>query len=244
MSRFRLDLVTIPTPAKDKIIVALDVPDETAAVRLVGQLAPEITFFKIGLELFTRCGPQIVKRVREAGGDSRIFLDLKLHDIPNTVARAVAAAGALEVDFLTIHLAGGGAMLRAAAAEAEGGKMRLLGVTVLTSMDAADLDQTGIGGSLEQQVIRLARLGMDSGLRGLVASPLEIAPLRRSLLTPLTLVIPGVRPGTAVAADDQQRVMTPAQALEAGADFLVIGRPITAQPDPRAAAARILADLA
>lgn len=237
--------MTIPTPAKDKIIVALDVPDETAAVRLVGQLAPEITFFKIGLELFTRCGPAIVKRVREAAaGESRIFLDLKLHDIPNTVARAVAAAGALEVDFLTIHLAGGGAMLRAAAAEAEGGKMRLLGVTVLTSMDAADLDQTGIGGSLEQQVIRLARLGMDSGLRGLVASPLEIAPLRRSLLTPLTLVIPGVRPGTAVAADDQQRVMTPAQALEAGADFLVIGRPITAQPDPRAAAARILADLA
>ncbi len=236
--------MTIPTPAKDKIIVALDVPDESSAVRLVGQLTPEITFFKIGLELFTRCGPDIVKRVREAAGGSRIFLDLKLHDIPNTVARAVAAAMALEVDFLTVHLAGGGPMLRAAAAETQGSRTQLLGVTVLTSMDAASLAQTGVGGSVEEQAIRLARLGVDSGLRGLVASPLEIAPLRRSLLTQLTLVIPGVRPAAAVAGDDQQRVMTPAQALEAGADFLVIGRPITAQLDPRAAATRILADLA
>ncbi len=236
-------MTTTPS-AKDKIIVPLDVPGAADAVRLVRQLSGVIGFYKIGLELFTRCGPGIVGEVRAAAeGPCRIFLDLKLHDIPNTVRHAVRAAAALEIDMLTVHLSGGGAMLRSAAEEA-GDHLLLLGVTVLTSSDEATLRETGVGGSVEEQVLRLAALGVESGLRGVVASPLEIGALRGRLGDHLKIVTPGVRPATANAVpDDQRRVLTPGQAVKAGADFLVIGRPITAQPDPRLAAQAIVDEI-
>ncbi len=234
-------MTTIPS-AKDKIIVPLDVPGAAEAVRLVRQLSGLITYYKIGLELFTRCGPGIVGEVKAAAGEPcRIFLDLKLHDIPNTVRHAVRAAAALEIDMLTVHLSGGGAMLRAAAEEA-GDRLLLLGVSVLTSSDEETLRETGVAGSVEAQVLRLAALGTESGLRGVVASPLEIRALRSRLGDALKIVTPGVRPASAGSgADDQRRVLTPGQAVQAGADFLVIGRPITTQPDPRLAA-QALAD--
>ncbi len=232
--------------AKDKIILPLDVPDEGAALRLVGQLAGFIVFYKVGLELFTRCGPGIIERIKTAaasanGEPCRIFLDLKLHDIPNTVAGAVRSAAALGIDMLTVHLSGGGVMLRAASKAAN--DLLLLGVSVLTSSDENTLYETGVHGPVNNQVMRLAGLGVDSGLRGVVASPQEIRALRERFGTGLTIVTPGVRPGWA-GADDQRRVLTPAQALEAGADYLVIGRPITAQPDPAAAARRIVDEMA
>lgn len=226
--------------AKEKIIVPLDVPGAEEAVRLVRQLSGVIGFYKIGLELFTRCGPGIIGEVRAAAaGPCRIFLDLKLHDIPNTVRHAVRAAAALEIDLLTVHLAGGGAMLQAAVTEA-GERLLLLGVSVLTSIDETTLRETGVTGSIEEQVLRLAALGAGSGLRGVVASPLEIRALRARFGDQLKLVIPGVRAAAASGApDDQRRVLTPAQAVRAGADYLVIGRPITAQADPRRAAQEI-----
>ena len=237
--------MTTDPSAKDKIIVPLDVPGADEAVRLVRQLSGVISYYKIGLELFTRCGPGVIAQVRTTAGDGcRIFLDLKLHDIPNTVLHAVRAAAALGVDMLTVHLSGGAAMLRAAASEAEG-KLLLLGVSVLTSSDEATLRETGVAGSVEAQVLRLAALGVESGLRGVVASPLEIRALRAHLGDDLKLVIPGVRPAVAeTVADDQRRVLTPGQAMRAGADFLVIGRPITAQADPREAALKIVDEIA
>ena len=201
-----------------------------------------VGFYKIGLELFTRCGPGIIDRIKTAasasnGETGRIFLDLKLHDIPNTVAGAVRSATALNVDMLTVHLSGGGPMLRAAAGAS--GNLLLLGVSVLTSSDEATLRETGVGGTVEEQVVRLAQLGVDNGLRGVVASPHEIRSLRARFGAGLTIVTPGVRPAWAGGGDDQRRVMTPLEAVEAGADYLVIGRPITAQGDPAAAVARI-----
>lgn len=238
--------MTLPTPAKDRIILPLDVPDSTAALRLVDQLAGHISFYKIGLELFTRCGPGIVDEVRAAAkaanaGDVRIFLDLKLHDIPNTVAGAVRAAASLKVDLLTVHLAGGSAMLRAAIGAA--GELLLLGVSVLTSSDESTLHETGVSGTVNEQVIRLAGLGVDSGFRGVVASPHEIHALRKNFGAEVTIVTPGVRPAWS-SGDDQRRIMTPREAIDAGADYLVIGRPISAQPDPAAAAARIIEEIA
>ena len=237
--------MTTFTPAKDKIILPLDVADESAALRLVERLAGSVTFYKIGLELFTRCGPGIIERVKAAAAasgaeETRIFLDLKLHDIPNTVAGAVRSAGRLGVDMLTVHLSGGGAMLRAAAEQA--GELFLLGVTVLTSSDEATLRETGVTGSLKEQVVRLAGLGVASGLRGVVASPREIPALRARFGSGLRIVTPGVRPHWA-SGDDQKRVLTPAEAITAGADFLVIGRPITGASDPAEAAARIISEI-
>ncbi len=236
--------MTTDSSAKDKIIVPLDVPGAADAVRLVRQLSGVISYYKIGLELFTRCGPGIVGEVRAAAETPcRIFLDLKLHDIPNTVRHAVRAAAALEIDLLTVHLSGGGAMLRAAAEEA-GDRLLLLGVSVLTSSDEETLRETGVVGSVEEQVLRLATLGTASGLRGVVASPLEIGALRGCLGDELKIVTPGVRPASASGVtDDQRRVLTPGQAVRAGADFLVIGRPITAQPDPRLAAQAIVDEI-
>ena len=239
--------MTTPRSAKEKIILALDVPDEAAALRLVRHLGGVINFFKIGLELFVRCGPGVVERVREVayaanGQHGGIFLDLKLHDIPNTVAAAVRAASQLNVDLLTVHLSGGGAMLRAASAEARE-KLLLLGVSVLTSSDEQTLAETGVPGTVADRVMRLASLGVASGLRGAVASPHEVAVLRQRFGRDLTIVTPGVRPAASGSPDDQRRVMTPRQAIEAGADYLVIGRPITAHADPKAAAQAIIGEM-
>ena len=237
----------IPAHSKDKIIVPLDFPSEAAALRMVDQLGDAVTFYKVGLELFIRCGPEAVGRIRAAikaanGDRGCLFLDLKLHDIPNTVAGAVRSASALEADMLTVHLSGGRAMLRAAAAETPAGTL-LLGVSVMTSIDEATLRETGVADPVATQVLRLARLGSECGLRGVVASPHEIAVLRAEFGRMLTIVTPGVRP-TWASGDDQRRVMTPGEAVRAGADYLVIGRPITAHRDPREAAQRIAEEMA
>ena len=224
------------------LIVALDVPDQDSAARLVDQLSPAVPFYKIGLQLFTRCGPAVIDLVKRSG--AKVFLDLKFHDIPNTVRHSVESACALGVDLLTIHLSGGGAMIRAAAEGARGSATGslVLGVTVLTSSNRETLREVGTDAPVEDQVLRLARLAVENGVTGIVASPLEVTLLRQVFGSGLTIVTPGVRPQWA-EANDQQRTMTPKAAMQAGADFLVIGRPITAQADPRAAAERILAEL-
>jgi orotidine-5'-phosphate decarboxylase len=223
---------------RERIIVALDLPASETALALVRELSPHPGLFKIGLQLYTAAGPDIVRAVRDLGG--RIFLDLKLHDIPNTVGRAVESAGSLGVEMLTIHLSGGRSMIEAAVRAAPP-EMLLLGVTVLTSVDGPSLRETGVDSPMEEQVLRLAQLGVDSGIGGVVASPLELTPLRRAHGSKLKIVTPGIRLRGA-AADDQKRALTPAEALKAGADFLVIGRPITAASDPRAALEQIVAD--
>ncbi|MBL6766033.1 MAG: orotidine-5'-phosphate decarboxylase [Verrucomicrobiae bacterium] len=229
------------------IIAALDVSDADEALRLAERLAGAVGAVKIGKELFVTAGPDIVRRVRATG--AAVFLDLKFHDIPNTVAKAVAAATRLDVQMLTIHTSGGADMMGAAEkaaqdAAAESGLEAplVLGVTVLTSMDAEDLAGVGVHAEPAAQVERLARLAADSGLRGLVCSPLEIVRLREVLPRDVRLVTPGIRPADS-STQDQKRVMTPADAIRAGADWLVIGRPITQAADPRAAAEAILASL-
>ena len=222
-----------------KIIVALDVPTRSEALRLVEQLSAQISIFKVGLQLFTAEGPDLVRAILGTG--ARVFLDLKLHDIPNTVARAVEAARQLGVHMLTIHLSGGRAMMEAALA-ARDDSLMLLGVTLLTSMDQAALRETGVETELSQHVLRLANLGVECGVTGLVASPHEVKMLRDKLSAPIKLVVPGVRPAGTEAAD-QKRVMTPADALQAGADYLVIGRPITRHRDPAEAVTKICEEL-
>jgi orotidine-5'-phosphate decarboxylase len=232
---------------RNPIIAALDVPSAEQALSLAEQLAPAVGAFKIGKELFVAAGPDIVKRVRATGAS--VFLDLKFHDIPNTVARAVAAAVRLDVQMLTLHASGGGEMMRAAeksaqdAARARGGPAPLvLGVTVLTSSTNETLAEIGCEPDTEKQVVRLAQLAVKSGLRGLVCSPLEIAALRKFLPAQVQLVTPGIRTG-AEKADDQKRTLSPREAMAAGADWLVVGRPIYAADNPRAAAERILASV-
>ena len=222
------------------MIVALDVESQRAAIALAEQLAGAVSFFKIGLQLYTAAGPEIVRAM--AGTGAKIFLDLKLHDIPATVAKAVAAAGELGVQMLTLHLSGGGAMIEAAVA-AKAPHMSLLGVTVLTSSDATTLAEQGVFSTVHDQVLLLARLGVDRGVDGLITSPLEVSTLRAELPPSIELVTPGVRPKWA-PPDDQKRFTTPREAIANGADRLVIGRPITAAADPRSAAERILAELA
>ena len=222
------------------LILALDVPTRVEAMRLLGQLRGSVRWVKIGLQMFTACGPGFV---REAAAEGYwIFLDLKLHDIPHTVARAVYSLNALPIGMLTIHAAGGRKMMAAASSEARP-DLLLLGVTVLTSMDASGLGETGVPSAPEAQVERLARLAVDSGLRGLVCSPLEVAPLRSRLGRELQLVTPGIRPAGPGAGDDQKRVMTPAAAARAGASYIVVGRPILEAEDPAAAARSILDEL-
>jgi len=232
---------------RSPLIAALDVSEVDAALKMAGQLAPVVGAFKIGSQLFTAAGPDVVRLVRAMGPP--VFLDLKFHDIPNTVAKAVAAAARLDVQWLTVHAGGGLEMMRAAeeaaqrtAKEAGRAAPVVLGVTVLTSMDDRTLSEVGCKGDANGQVLRLAELAMRAGLRGLVCSPLEIAALRRALPAKVQLVIPGIRTG-AETADDQKRTLTPKEALDAGADWLVVGRPITAAEDPRAAAEKILAAL-
>jgi orotidine-5'-phosphate decarboxylase len=227
------------TNAADKIIVALDVPTKKEALGLVEQLCKNIRFFKIGLQLFTAVGPKVVSEVLETG--AKVFLDLKLYDIPNTVAHAVESAGNLGIQMLTIHLSGGDAMVRAAMA-ARPNNMSILGVTVLTSLDETAIRALGIHATVEEQVSRLAKMGVAAGIDGLVVSPHEIEVLRPQFGDDIKLVVPGIRPPWS-ETDDQKRVMTPRQALEAGADYLVIGRPIIAHKNPREAVAKILEEI-
>jgi orotidine-5'-phosphate decarboxylase len=228
---------------RNPIIVALDVPSADQAVTLAEQVAPAVGAFKVGSELFTSAGPDIVRRICAIGGS--IFLDLKFHDIPNTVAKAVAAATRLEVQMLTIHTSGGPAMMRAAEQSARETARQLgiepplvLGVTVLTSMDNQELNAVGMAADVGHQVERLADLAAECGLRGLVCSPLELVALRQRLPASMQLVTPGIRTGRE-KADDQKRTLSPREALDAGANWLVIGRPIYAAADPRQAAEAI-----
>jgi orotidine-5'-phosphate decarboxylase len=223
----------------DKIIVALDVPTKERALELVKQLNDKISFFKIGLQLYTAEGPEIVRAVLATG--AKVWLDLKLYDIPNTVARAVESASALGVQMLTIHLSGGSEMIRAAIA-ARANDMLILGVTVLTSSTEHTLQEIGITETVENQVMRLARLGISAGIDGVVASPLEIETLRREFGDRIKIAVQGIRP-TWAEPGDQKRFMTPGEALHAGTDYIGIGRPIIGHSNPREAVARILAEL-
>ncbi|MBX3747196.1 MAG: orotidine-5'-phosphate decarboxylase [Verrucomicrobiae bacterium] len=228
------------------IMVALDVPDIEGAERLAGQVGGLVGALKVGSELFTACGPEGVRRIRATG--ARVFLDLKFHDIPHTVARAVRVATRLGVDFLTVHTSGGEPMMRSAveAAREEAAALgratpTILGVTVLTSMDAAQLRAVMGETEVAAQVERLARLAVAAGVPGLVCSPMELPLLRRVLPREVVLVTPGIRMGPPAAGDDQKRTLSPAEAMAAGADWIVVGRPIHAAPDP-AAAARAIAE--
>lgn len=232
---------------RNPIIAALDVPTPEQAMKLAAEIAPAVGAFKIGSELFTAAGPDIVRRVRETG--AAVFLDLKFHDIPNTVAKAVASAVRLDVQMLTIHTSGGLEMMRAAEDSAQKTALQsgretplVLGVTVLTSMDGNALAGIGCESNVGKQVERLAQLAMQAGLRGLVCSPLEIVALRQILPREIQLVTPGIRTG-AEKSDDQKRTLSPREALAAGASWLVIGRPIYAAENPRAAAEKILSSL-
>ena len=232
---------------QNPIIVALDVPSAEQALKLAEAVAPVVGAFKIGKELFVAAGPEIVRRVRATGAN--VFLDLKFHDIPNTVAKAVASAVRLDVQMLTIHTSGGAEMMRAAEKSAQDTAKALgqpaplvLGVTVLTSANNETLAEIGCELDTEKQVLRLAQLAVVASLRGLVCSPLEITALRRVLPPAVQLVTPGIRTG-AEKADDQKRTLSPREAIQAGASWLVIGRPIYAAENPRAAAEAILASL-
>jgi orotidine-5'-phosphate decarboxylase len=232
---------------RNPIIAALDVPSAEQALKLAEQIAPAVGAFKIGKELFVAAGPDIVKQIRATG--AAVFLDLKFHDIPNTVAKAVASAVRLDVQMLTIHTSGGLEMMRAAEASAQqtaaqSGRSAplVLGVTVLTSFNSDTLAEIGCQPNVGAQVERLASLAAKAGLRGLVCSPLEIADLRQLLPSHIQLVTPGIRTG-AEKTDDQKRTFTPREAIQAGASWLVIGRPIYAAENPRAAAEKILTSL-
>jgi orotidine-5'-phosphate decarboxylase len=227
------------TKAADKIIVALDVATKEKALQLVEQLRGDISFFKIGLQLYTAEGPDIVRAVLSTG--AKVWLDLKLYDIPNTVARAVESASTLGVQMLTVHLSGGSEMIRAGTAT-RGKTMLLLGVTVLTSATERTLREVGITDTVEDQVLRLATLGVEAGIDGIVASPHEIKTLRQEFADRIKIAVQGIRP-TWAEPGDQKRFMTPRAAIEAGADYIGIGRPITTHPRPREAVARILDEL-
>jgi orotidine-5'-phosphate decarboxylase len=233
--------------ARNPIIAALDVPTAEAALELAQKIAPVVGGFKIGSELFTAAGPDIVRRIRATG--AAVFLDLKFHDIPNTVAGAVASAVRLDVQMLTVHASGGADMLKAAEQAAQETAWELghapplvLGVTVLTSLDSQSLSQIGLDPNVGRQVRRLANMATQGGLRGLVCSPLEVTELRQMLTAGIQLVTPGVRLDSQ-PVDDQKRTLSPREAIAAGANWLVIGRPIYAAPDPRAAAEKILESL-
>jgi orotidine-5'-phosphate decarboxylase len=227
-------------PARERLIVALDFPDAKSALALVDRLEGATSWLKVGLELYIAAGNSLVTEMQRRGFS--IFLDLKLHDIPNTVASAVRAAGSLGVDLLTVHAAGGSAMLTAASEAAGDSGLGLLAVTVLTSIDDTQLEATGVNGGAGAQVERLASLAMGCGVQGLVCSPVEVLRLRGRLGSEPLLVIPGIRPEGA-AVGDQRRVATPGTAIAAGASYLVVGRPITRAADPGTAARAILAEM-
>jgi orotidine-5'-phosphate decarboxylase len=225
------------------VFAAIDVRDLSRAAELASQLAATGIGLKFGLEFFVAHGAAGVERARPDGAP--LFLDLKLHDIPATVAGAVASAiETLEPDFLTVHVSGGPAMLEASMKAARGSRTRILGVTVLTSLDDADLDAVGQKSPMLEQVVRLARIGLHVGLDGLVCAPTDAAALRATIGRAPILMVPGIRPAWAGKSDDQKRVLAPAEAIALGADYLVIGRPLTQAADPAEAARRVLAELA
>lgn len=227
--------------ARPRLAVALDVSDAEAAIAAASDLRGHVDLAKVGLELFIGAGPSLVERL--VGDGWGIFLDLKLHDIPATVAGAVRSAQRLGVELLTLHTSGGRAMIEAAAAARDGHPTpRLLGVTILTSLDGAQMEEVGMPGGAEQGVLRLARLARDAGCDGVVSSPREVAAIKGSCGAEFLAVAPGIRPSGA-ARDDQSRVATPADAVRAGADVLVVGRPIMKAPDPSAAADAIQAEM-
>jgi orotidine-5'-phosphate decarboxylase len=231
-----------PTMKQPIPVIALDVSGAPAAFALLDRLGPAAHFVKVGLQLFTAEGPSVVRELRGRG--TRVFLDLKLHDIPNTVAHAVESAAGLDVDLLTLHASGGAAMLRAAADAAQGARLQLLGVTVLTSLDDAGLAQAWGRDRVTagEEAGRLATLARDCGITGVVASVHEIAAVRRAAGQAMRVLTPGIRLA-GDAAGDQSRVATPAEAASLGADYVVLGRSVTAAANPAAALERALAEL-
>jgi len=232
---------------RERLIVALDVDTKEKALALVGKLKKDVRIFKIGSELFTSCGPEIVQGVKKMGCEA--FLDLKFHDIPNTVASSAASAVRLGVFMFNVHASGGGDMMKKAAqaASEEAKKLKIpapkvIAVTVLTSMDENNLKKVGVGDNMEAQVLRLAKLAKESGLDGVVASPAEIKPIRAALGKDFIIVTPGVRPSWA-AANDQKRFATPKVAINGGADYIVVGRPIIEASDPAEAAKKVLKEI-
>ncbi|MCI0483189.1 MAG: orotidine-5'-phosphate decarboxylase [candidate division NC10 bacterium] len=233
--------------ARDRLILALDLPSLESAEEIVKQMQGTIHLFKVGLALFTAAGPRVINRIHEEGG--RVFLDLKFHDIPQTVAAAVAKAVEWRVFMLDLHAAGGREMMQAAAqaavekAEAIGiERPRLIGVTVLTSLTQGDLQTLGIGSGVEEQALALASLAKESGLDGVVASPHEVRAIRRRFGPDLLVIAPGIRP-KAAQPDDQRRIATAREAVRAGADYVVVGRPILTAADPVAAAEQLVAEM-
>ena len=225
---------------KTRLMVALDVPELNVALELVDRLGDQVEWYKVGKQLFTHYGPVVLKELKSRGRN--VFLDMKFHDIPNTVAQAIRSAALIGADIINVHASGGPAML-AAAAEAgrETGKT-VIAVTVLTSMDAEQLQALGIQATPAEQVLRLARLTQAAGLPGVVCSALELPMLRREFGSDFLTLVPGIRPAGA-AAGDQKRIMTPAQAAAAGANYIIVGRPIVAAPDPATAAQAVLEEL-
>jgi len=224
---------------RERLIVALDVSSASEAQRLVQRIGDAAGIYKVGLQLFTAEGPSVVRELVSAG--KQVFLDLKLHDIPNTVGHAVKAAAELGVHMLTVHASGGDAMLRAAVA-ASAGRLNLLAVTVLTSLSDDDLHDIGVPDKVVDQALRLAALAQSAGCQGIVTSPRELLPLRKLLGESFTIVTPGIRPEGA-ATHDQQRTATPAQAIHNGASHIVVGRPITHASDPVQAAQAIIVEM-
>lgn len=228
--------------SETKLIVALDVDNLKVAADLVDRIGPSVEWYKIGKQIFTLNGPAAVKMLKDKG--KKVFLDLKFHDIPNTVAQAVRSALTLGADMTNVHAAGSEAMLTAAGAMAKevDPNAILLAVTVLTSMNQHELQQIGLDVTPEEQVVRLAKLTQACGVPGVVCSALEIVPIRKACGEDFTLVVPGIRPAGS-AADDQKRIMTPTQAAQAGANYIVVGRPITKADVPSEAAQRIAQEL-
>ncbi|MFM8534696.1 MAG: orotidine-5'-phosphate decarboxylase [Acidimicrobiia bacterium] len=230
------------------ILVALDVESAAKAVELADLLRGSVGGFKIGKQLFTAAGPSMVRELTSRG--DRVFLDLKFHDIPNTVAGAVQSAVSTGAWMVNVHASGGSAMMKAAGESARKTAEKLgqprplvIAVTVLTSMDDAALKEIGVGRSMIEQVVHLARLAQDSGLDGVVASPQEVPAIRKACGADFQIVTPGIRPADQQGKDDQARTLTPAEAISPGSSYLVIGRPITAAPNPREAAEKIAATL-
>jgi orotidine-5'-phosphate decarboxylase len=231
------------TDARERLIVALDVSSAAAAQKIVAAVGDSAFLYKVGKQLFTAEGPGIVRDLAASG--RRVFLDLKFHDIPNTVAAAVSAAAKLNISMLTVHASGGSRMLKAAAeaAAASAGKPLVLAVTVLTSLRDADVQEVGFSGRVVDNVLRLAALARSCGCGGIVTSAREAAEVRRELGTGFAIVTPGVRPAGSEVGD-QARVVTPAEAIAAGATHIVVGRPITAASNPQAAARAIVEEMA